>query len=172
MTAGVTSLLGHLRTLERQQALALVLPPLSREEATWRLRAARLPAVEPILEWFSCWGGQTGGGELGKIDVLPGFYALSLTDAVARRHEHPQWRDSWLPLLADGGGDFYVADTESSVVPIFRHRYDELAPERVAGSLADFLAAAALAYARGVIYVSDGYLDQDENGWRELLGLS
>jgi hypothetical protein len=167
----VASILGHLQRLERQQALALVLPPPSREEATWRLTAVSLPAADPILEWFSCWGGRTSGGELGKIDVLPGFYALSLADAVAHRHAYPQWPDSWLPLLADGGGDFYVADTKSSMVPVFRHRYDEPDPERVAGSLADFLASAALAYARGVIYVSDGYLEQDENGWRGLLGL-
>jgi hypothetical protein len=41
----------------------------------------------------------------------------------------------------------------------------------VSDSLATFLATANTAFDQQVIYVSDGYLDQDEEGWRSLLGV-
>jgi hypothetical protein len=168
---GVRKLLGNLDRLNRRQALDLVLPALSRDAVAGELHAAGVVGVDAILDWYESWGGQTPGGLLGVMDVLPGFYALSLADALAQRAQHSEWPGRWLPILADGGGDYYVADTSSNAAPIVRHRYDDPGPEPVSDSLATFLATANTAFDQQVIYVSDGYLDQDEEGWRSLLGV-
>ena len=170
--ASIQQLVTHLERLNRREALDLILPPMPRNEVASTLVAAGLAAVEPLLEWFGSWGGQASGGVLGYMDVLPGFYALSLPDALAHRQHHAAWPKSWLPLLADGGGDFYVGDTSSSEVPVLRHRADDPDAEPVSVSLAAFVAVAASAFDREEIYVSDGYLDQDEEEWRRLLGVA
>ena len=41
----------------------------------------------------------------------------------------------------------------------------------MSNSLASFLAAANRAFDQQVIYVSDGFLDQDEEAWCRLLGV-
>ncbi len=168
---GVQGLLGHLDRLNRQQALNCVLPPPSSDEVVAGLHAAGVAGIDPVLDWYASWGGQTGGGLLGMMDVLPGFYALSLADALAHRSQHPEWSGGWLPILADGGGDYYVADTSYSEAPVLRHRSDDLEPERVSDSLISFLVAANRAFDVQVIYVSGGSLDQDEEAWRDLLGV-
>jgi hypothetical protein len=172
VAAGVQQLLAHLERLERREALNLILPPLPPAEAASSLQIAGLSAAEPLLEWFGSWGGQASGGLLGDMDVLPGFYALSLPDSLAHRRQHEDWSKSWLPLLADGGGDFYIGDTALPEVPVLRHRSDEPDAEAVANSLAAFVSVAASAFDREVIYVNAGYLDQDEEEWRRLLGVA
>jgi hypothetical protein len=169
--AGVQGLLGHLDRLNRQQALNLVLPALSRDEVAADLEAVGITGTDPILDWYTSWGGQTPGGVLGVMDVLPGFYALSLADSLAHRGEHPEWSGGWLPILADGGGDYYVADSSTTGAPVLRLRYDDPQPERLSNSLTSFLVAANRAFDQQVIYVSDGFLDQDEEAWRGLLGV-
>lgn len=45
--------------------------------------------------------------------VFPGFYMLSLDEAVASCDTYVsdrRWNPGWLPLFANGGGDFYVVD--------------------------------------------------------------
>jgi hypothetical protein len=168
--AGLRGLLGHLDRLKRQQALNLVLPALSNDEVVADLAAAGVTGADPVLDWYTSWGGQTPGGVLGLMDVLPGFYALSLADALAHRGQHPEWPGGWLPILADGGGDYYVTDTSSTAAPVLRHRFDDAEPERVSDSLTSFLVAANRAFDEHVIYVSDGFLEQDEKAWRSLLG--
>jgi hypothetical protein len=74
-------------------------------------------------------------------------------------------------LLADGGGDFFVLASSSPLAPVLRVRLEDAEPERTSATLADFLDAIDRAFSEGVIYTSDGYLDQDDRAWRELLGV-
>jgi hypothetical protein len=171
VAAGVQRLLAHLERLERREALNLILPPLRRADAASLLEFAGFSASEPLLEWFGRWGGQASGGLLGDMDVLPGFYLLSLPESLAHRRQHEGWPTTWLPLLADGGGDFYIGDTGLPGVPVLRHRSGESNVEAVANSLATFVSVAASAFDREVIYVNAGYLDQDEEEWRRLFGI-
>ena len=168
--AGVERLMGHLERLDRRQALALLQPALPRQEVEAALIAAGVTDADPLIDWYTSWGGQTTDGILGLMDVLPGFYALSLADALEHRGQHGEWPGGWLPILADGGGDYYIADTASNAAPVLRHRDDDPEPERLSESLASFLVVANRAFDEQIIYVSDGFLDQDEDAWRELLG--
>ena len=56
-------------------------------------------------------------GSRGELWLFPGLYFLSLGDATANYAAFlgdPRWRRGWLPLFADGGGDFYVLETGGS----------------------------------------------------------
>jgi hypothetical protein len=166
--SGVPALLARLQRLGRDQALALVRPPRPRSEVAARLASAAIPVAEPILTWYAAWDGQDAGGALGDIDVLPGFYALSLDDALAHKAHQPTWPLGWLPLLADGGGDYYVADCDSDAVRVLRHRSDDPVPEVLSPSLDRFTATAVAAFDSGVVFLLDGYLEQDDEAWQRL----
>ncbi len=167
----VAALLQRLEHLGRDHALALVRPPYPQDAVVQALDAERMQATAALLEWFAVWDGQSATGTLGLMDVLPGFYALSLQDGLAHKNAHASWPRSWLPVLADGGGDFYVLDTQVPAAPVLRIRVDEAAPEVLAPSLAAFAEAAVRGFDAGVIFVQDGYLEQDEEEWRRLLGI-
>jgi hypothetical protein len=170
VSAGVRALLDHLKDLGRRDALDRVLPPLTTTDVATGLAAAGVPVTQALVEWYSAWGGQTADGVLGTMDVIPGFYALALPDALAHRASR-RWPAEWFPLLADGGGDFFVLASSSPLAPVLRVRHEEAEPERTSATLADFLDAIDRAFSEGVIYTSDGYLDQDDRAWRELLGV-
>jgi cell wall assembly regulator SMI1 len=168
VSTSVEALLTSLQNLNRSGALSLVRPPQTPEAVSQALEQAGVATSSEVSDWYSVWDGQRPDGALGEMDVLPGFYALSLVDALAHR-SHQAWLPSWLPLLADGGGDYIVVDTARSGAPVYRHRSDEPEPERLASSLLSFLDTAVAAFAEGVVFVEDGYLEQDEDQWRGLL---
>lgn len=167
--SGVAALLDRLQRLGRYEALALVRAQRPRSDVLHALASAAIPARESLLTWFAAWDGQDARGVLGVIDVLPGYYALSLDDALAHKAHHPAWRSAWLPVLADGGGDYYFADCDSEAVPMLRHRRDDPAAEVVSPSLDQFLATVVHAFDAGVVYLLDGHLEQDDEAWLRLL---
>ena len=171
LEVAVRGLLDRLQRLGREQALRLVRPPLPSGAVRSAFDGAGLLPTAPVLDWYSAWDGQSAEGVLGEMDVLPGFYALSVHDALAHRQAQ-QWPDAWLPLLADGGGDFYVVDTGAAAAPVLRCRFDSDEPEAVAASLVGFMETALRAFDDGVVFVVDAYLEQDEERWRALLGVS
>lgn len=101
------------------------------------------------------------------IHMFPGFYLLSIKDAITNYRvfiQDARWRTGWLPLFANGGGDFYVLDVSSQEASPVRHfRIDEVEHPVEFRSLAAMFATLAQAFERGVFYVdSGGYLEMDD----------
>jgi len=83
-----------------------------------------------------------------------------------------RWQVGWLPILANGGGDFYLVDLRPPVPGSIRHfRLEEQEHPVEFASLAAFFGTVAAAFERGVIYIdSNGYLEMNDMQFAELAG--
>lgn len=123
--------------------------------------------VETLYGWHD--GSDTSRATtLDDLHLCPGFYLLSLDDAAASYRTFvtdPRWAHGWLPLFANGGGDFYVLETAGSNAGSVRHfRIDEGEHPVEFESLTAMLETLAEALEQGVFYVDDrsGYLEMDD----------
>jgi len=78
-----------------------------------KLRALGLDSPVDLVQLYSiCDGTETSEGEtIGDICLFPGFYWLTLDDAsVVYKSiaDDRRWNRSWLPIFANGGGDFFA----------------------------------------------------------------
>ncbi|MBE1605678.1 hypothetical protein [Actinopolymorpha pittospori] len=110
---------------------------------------------------------------LDDIHIVPGFYLLSIQDAIANCRAFAtdsRWTPGWLPLFANGGGDFYVLDLSSpSGSPVRHFRIEEPEHPIEFGSLRALLTTLAEAFERGVFFVDpNGYLEMDDVVFGEL----
>lgn len=127
---------------------------------------ASTSALESLLDWKN--GTSTAGvAAVDDIHMFPGFYLLSIEDAVAsyRAFEtDPRWAAAWLPLFANGGGDFYVIDLSvPEEAPVRHFRIDELEHPIEFASLEGLLGTLVAAFERGVIFVDpSGYLEMND----------
>jgi cell wall assembly regulator SMI1 len=74
-----------------------------------------LPAeLQDFYAWHN--GTAESGATLGELAFLPGYYVLSIQEALAQRASYLPlgWPHSWLPVFADGGGDFKALDLSRS----------------------------------------------------------
>jgi len=137
-------------------------------------RAATLPfALTNEIQALYQWRNGTlvvEGDLLGQVYFFPGFYLLSLDEAVqtyAERKGSRQWRPYWFPVFADGGGDFYVVPCapkrrEAAEVIGFIHGEPEQAVEYE--SLASMMQTLDACYAQRAFFVDDdGELEVDDN---------
>ena len=160
--------------LGRHALLRALRPGVSVGQTRDLLSSAGLPSseqVETVYEWRD--GTDTSGGSLDDIHVFPGFYFLSAEDAVANYRAFvadPRWSPGWLPLFANGGGDFYVVDLGSDVPDLIRHfRIDESEHPLEFESLAAMLSTLAAGFDRSVFFVdSNGYLEMDDLAFASL----
>ena len=115
-----------LQRLDRQALLRSLQAGLSAEDVRSSIGAVALPS-SPVLEALYGWRNgtsTTGDVTLDDIHILPGFYLLSIEDAIASYRAFvtdSRWRPGWLPLFANGGGDFYVLDLSSPAASPIRH---------------------------------------------------
>ncbi len=122
--------------------------------------------VEALYAWHD--GTETTGvASVDDIHLFPGFYLLSLEDAVANYRafvEDPRWAQGWLPLFANGGGDFYVVELSGGGQGAVRHfRIEEVEHPIEFSSLADMIDTLAVGFDRRVFFVdSGGYLEMDD----------
>ena len=105
--------------------------------------------------------------------MFPGFYFLSLEDAIATYagvYSDPRWSPDWLPLFANGGGDFYLVELGSQPSGPIRHfRIDETEHPIEFSSIAGLANTLAAAFDRGVFYVDfDGNLEMDDSHFASL----
>jgi len=122
--------------------------------------------LETMYSWHD--GSEASrASSLDDLHLFPGFYLLSLDDAVANYRAFvgdARWEDGWFPMFANGGGDFYVLETAGSNAGSIRHfRIDEREHPIEFESLAEMLTTLAEAFQQGVFYVDDhGYLEMDD----------
>ncbi|GAA3520779.1 SMI1/KNR4 family protein [Aeromicrobium panaciterrae] len=112
-------------------------------------------------------GTSTTDVALDDIQMFPGFYMLSLEDAIANYRafvNDSRWEPDWLPIFANGGGDFYLVDLAAPSGTAMRHfRIDETRHPIEFHSVTSFLKSLAEAFERGIFFVdSSGYLEMDD----------
>ena len=105
--------------------------------------------------------------------VFPGFYMLSLDDAVASYDTYVserRWNPGGLPLFATGGGDFYVVDLSEFERGSVRHfRIEESEHPVEFATVSAFFATLAAAFKEGLFFLdSTGYLEMDDPTFGEL----
>lgn len=130
------------------------------------------PELISLYGWRD--GTSTSGVEaVDDIHLFPGFYLLSVEDAVANFRAFvadSRWQTGWLPLFANGGGDFYVLDLGGPAARPVRHfRIDEAEHPIEFNSLESMFRTLAEAFERNVFFVdTDGYLETDDVVFGEL----
>ncbi len=110
------------------------------------------------------------GVVLDDMHLVPGFYLCSLDEALTNLRAFDaddRWSTGWLPVMADGGGDFVVADCsagDATSAPVRRFRLEESEHPVEYASVTAMLRPFAAAFERGVFVVdADGYLEMDDN---------
>ena len=117
----------------------------------------------------------SGNVTLDQIHFFPGFYLLSSADAIknydAFRCDR-RWNTAWLPIFANGGGDFYAVvcdDADDNFGRIVHFRIEESDHPIEFASVEMMLKTLIAAFDLGVIYVdADGYLEMDDLQFAEL----
>lgn len=127
--------------------------------------------LEALYIWKN--GTSTKGVTLDEIQIFPGFYMLSIEDATINYRSfvaNHRWREGWLPIFANGGGDFYVLDLASVPAGQVRHfRIDECEHPVEFTSLGTMLVTLAAAFDRGIFFVDpNGYLEMNDAVFGEL----
>lgn len=156
---------------------ALLQPGLSSVDI--RAWEARLPFLLPLeLEQLYRWRNGTRvneGDQLDTVYFFPGFYLLSLEEAVEifmERRDAPQWREGWFPVFADGGGDFYPAlcsDEKKETAEIIGFIHGEPQQPVEYESLTAMIKTIDACYAEGAFFVSeDNTLEIDDDLHREI----
>lgn len=165
----LTTIEKALQRLGRRALLESLQEGVSAASLRSSLAAVGLPS-SPDLEALYGWKNGTSTSGVAAVDdihFLPGFYLLSVEDAVATYRAFAtdtRWTAGWLPLFANGGGDFYVLDlSTSSENPVRHFRIEESEHPIEFGSLRALLATLAAAFDRGIFFVDpSGYLEMDD----------
>jgi cell wall assembly regulator SMI1 len=164
-----------LQRLERRVVLQSLQPGLSAEAVQEALGELGLEATADLVSLYG-WRDGTSTANASTVDdihLFPGFYLLSLEDAVANYQafvRDDRWRAGWLPVFANGGGDFYVLDLGSSATGAVRHfRIDESEHPIEFNSLEGLLRTLATAFEQAVFFVDEnGYLEMDDLAFGDL----
>lgn len=155
--------------LQRRVLLRALLPGIDAERTRSTLGEVGLPAsgqIEALYAWRD--GTNTAGvGALDDIHFFPGFYLLSLEDAVTNYRAFvadQRWTPGWLPVFANGGGDFYVTDMSGDMSGVVRHfRIEESEHPVEFLTVRDMLMTIAAGFERAVFFVDgNGYLEMDD----------
>jgi len=161
--------------LGRQFLLSSMGPGLGKEEVARKLSSVRLPstpAFEAVYGWHD--GTVTDEGTLvDDIQMFPGFYQLTLEEATVNYRTFlpdSRWSQGWLPIFANGGGDFCVIDLSLSGVGVIRHfRIDEVYHPVEFLSLTDMMCTIAAGFEEELFYVDNrGYLEMDDDRFYDL----
>ena len=106
------------------------------------------------------------GITLGELAFFPGFYLMSLEESVQtylELIETDTWDQSWFPIFASGGGDFYamILAPEAQGKILGFYVFEEEAQVEYL-SLKSMLATLKTCYEQGIIFRNEqGYLDMD-----------
>lgn len=167
MRESLESIERSLAELHRDELLRRLRPGLDSNATREALAGAGLGASPHLVELYEWHDGTdvTTAAALGDVYLLPGFYILSLADALDLRAAllpGGRWKEQWLPVLANGGGDFYLLD--GSRRGVIRHYwFDELDDPIEYNSLADLMSTIAAAFERGLFFVDEhGFLEMDD----------
>lgn len=134
-----------------------------------KLSAAGLAPEPAIVELYAIGDGAGGdaGALLDEIDFFAGFHWLALDEALSCHDalaDDVQWARGWLPVFANGGGDFYavICDADDpnagAVVGFVFGEPDQIIEFPSLGAMLRVIEAS---YAEGATALRDGYLVTD-----------
>jgi hypothetical protein len=177
LTTALAGIETALKGLRRHVLLRALKEGLEAGHTRSLLQGFGLPSsgeVQALYAWKN--GTQTMGVEsLDDIHLFPGFYFLSLEDAIANYGAFvgdARWTPGWLPVFANGGGDFYVTDLSGDLPGVVRHfRIEESEHPIEFVSVVDMLKTIAAGFERKVFFVDpNGYLDMDDLAFATVAG--
>ena len=141
---------------------------LSSQEIQENMLTISLQPNEALISLYSWKNGikPTENINLGCLTFFPGFYLMSLQEGISSYIEFKNsldWKKTWFPIFANGGGDFYVIDlnekTNGKIIGCFMYE-DEHTVEY--NSLELMLRTFEECYEKGIVFKDDqGYLDMD-----------
>lgn len=148
-----------IRELGRTKVLQLLQPGISAESVRSSLASIGLRSdeeIEALYGWHD--GIADTDATIGQITLWPAFYFTSLDETVANYQafvDDPRWTKGWLPVFANGGGDFYVVDLSSpGEAPVRHFMIDEIVHPVEFTSLSSMFATLVEAFRRGFFYVT------------------
>jgi hypothetical protein len=157
-----------LAKLGRTEVLRRLLPGVPVETIRERFRGVGLQASSGLVALYSWHGGTavTAGTSLDDVQFFPGFWFLSLDDAIANYvafRDDMRWNSSWFPVFANGGGDFYAVWIREQGEPVVGFLVDEAEHPVEYASLASMCGTLADCFEEGVFYVDGrGFLEMDD----------
>lgn len=162
------------RIFYRLRQLGSVIPGRRRagllpDEVQSAIHSLGLDVPDELLNVYTCCDGTSTyeGDDIGKIQFFPGFYWMSLADALQVYHaisKGGDWNRAWLPIFANGGGDFYavVCDEASpyfgEVVGFVLGEPDQIIEFK---NIVSMLETIERAFADGAFFASEGMLKAD-----------
>jgi tetratricopeptide (TPR) repeat protein len=137
--------------------------------------AALLPfkLTKELVELFRTTNGTDAkqGSTLDDLSFFPGYYLLSLEDAVSEYRKvkrERQWKKGWFPFFANGAGDYYVVSCEPAtqgVIGFLRGEPDQ--PVEYASVTAMF-ATLAKCFEEGAFYTKKREFEIDDDKHRHI----
>ena len=160
--------------LGRLGLLAALAPGLTERTVRDQLAAVGLVATNELVELYGWHNGTRFAPEtmLDDVHMFPGSYLLALEDSLANLlafRPDSRWDSSWLPVFANGGGDFYISDLGQSAGPIRHFRIEETEHPVEFSSVGSMMATIEAAMERNVIFVEEGgYLEMDDHAFGDV----
>lgn len=112
---------------------------------------------------------------IGEIAFIPGYHFLSMERGLlhyASLLDSPYWNATWLPILTNGGGDFFVVDLakrDHFSAPIIVFRLGEEIQEQEYDSIALMIETIRRSFYENAYYVNEaGFLDEDAQKHRRI----
>jgi hypothetical protein len=166
LTSSLDRIAAALARLGRTVVLNALQPGLPAAFVTSSLASVGLRPTSDVTEFFGWRNGTAEDiADLDGIQVFPGFYLLSLEEALTNYRvflRGERWATGWLPILANGGGDFYAVDLSGGGA-VHHFWIDEVEHPIEFSSLGQMMSTLAEAFERRVFYVdSSGNLEMDD----------
>lgn len=164
-----------LRRLGRQRLIDGLQTGLDRDTVRESLKSIGLVAPDDLCALYG-WHNGTRidvGEVLDDFHIFPGFYFSPLQDALKDYRafrEDRRWNQRWLPILANGGGDFYAVDSSNeTATPVIGFMIDQDDQPVEYSSISAMIRTWAEAFASGAFYVdARGYLMADDDRYAEI----
>lgn len=171
----IASIEANLRQLQRP-TLAMLNPGVTPDAVRPLLTSRGLHPPSELLDLWE-WRDGTGGppdATLGDLWLVPGFYLLSVGDSTKNFDAFlpsPRWQPGWLPILADGGGDFMAVDCSDGNHhgAVYHFRIDQPEHPLEYQTVGRMLATYSAAFEHGVFHVDhDGLFNWDYGAFAKL----
>ena len=133
-----------------------------------------LAVNEELIELYEWRNGTEAatGATLDDLHLVPGFYFRSLGDAITTYDSFvrsDRWDMAWLPLLANGGGDFLAVDCSKGQYlngAVYHYRIEQASHPMEYRSIGAMLATFASAFEDCIFkVVPTGYLEMDDDAY-------